>query len=164
MTRVTRAVLIAATLGVLLAAPVTTGRIVAQQESHGQAIREAYQAWVNAANAKDLERWASFLAPNPLFLPPNHPALRGAQAIRDFYSQSFGDANFSLTCAQEQVAVAKSEDMAWSTGSCEATFTGPDGSLARKSSKWAKVWIRMSDGKWKCRLSSWSLNSPSEGS
>lgn len=35
-----------------------------------------------------------------------------------------------LVCRQEQVEVAEARDMAWYTGSCEATFTGPDGNAA----------------------------------
>lgn len=142
---------------------IATGQALAQQEVHRQAIDTAYRNWVDATNAKDLDRWASFLAPDPLFLPPDHPSLRGEQAIREFYARLFADSLFSLHCRQEQVEVAEALDMAWSTGSCEATFTGPDGEAAGGSSKWAKVWLRLPNGDWKCTLNSWSSNGPSEG-
>jgi ketosteroid isomerase-like protein len=152
-----------AILGITLLLPSATGQAFAQQELHREAIDNAYRDWVDATNAKDLTRWASFLAPDPLFLPPNHPALRGELAVRDFYARSFADSRFSLKCRQERVEVAEAQDMAWSTGSCEATFTGSDGEAARGSSKWAKVWIRLPNGDWKCKLNSWSLNGTSEG-
>ena len=136
---------------------------LAGQGVHHEAIDDAYRAWVGATNAKDLDRWATFLAPDPLFLPPHHPALRGELAIRDFYESLFADSRFSLNCRQEQVTVAEAQDMAWSTGSCEATFTGPDGDAAKGSSKWAKVWMRLPNGDWKCALNSWSLKGPSDG-
>ncbi len=154
---------IRAILCITLLLPLATGRAFAQQELHREAIDNAYRDWVDATNAKDLNLWASFLAPDPLFLPPNHPALRGEQAIRDFYARSFADDRFSLNCRQERVEVADAQDMAWSTGSCEATFTGPDGDVARGSSKWAKVWVRLSNGDWKCALNSWNSNGPADG-
>jgi ketosteroid isomerase-like protein len=161
MRRVGGTTVIGAMLSVMLLLPYAARPAFAQQETHSEAIDNAYRDWVDATNAKDLNRWASFLAPDPLFLPPNHPALRGEPAIRDFYARLFTDNRFSLNCHQEQVKVAEAQDMAWSTGSCEATFTGPDGDAATGSSKWAKVWMRLPNGDWKCALNSWSLNGPS---
>jgi len=143
-------------LGITLLSPVATGEILAKEEVHRKAIERAYEEWVNATNAKDLERWASFLAPDAIFLPPNHPALRDEAAIRAFYSRLFADSRFSLKCRQEAVEVAESEDFAWSTGTCEATFTGPDGDTDQDLSKWVKVWKRLSGGEWKCKINSWS--------
>ena len=154
---------IGAILGITLLLLFATGRAFAQQEVHREAIDNVYREWVDVTNAKDLNRWATFLAPDPLFLPPNHPPLRGELAIRDFYARLFADDRFSLNCRQEQVKVAEAQDMAWSTGSCEATFTGPDGHAARGSSKWAKVWLRLPNGDWKCTLSSWSMNGSGDG-
>ena len=149
-----------AILGVTLLSPVATGQTFARQEAHREAIEKAYTDWVDAANAKDLNRWASFLAPDALFLPPNHPVLRDEQAIRDFYSRLFADSRFSLRCRQERVEVAKSEELAWSTGTCHATITGPDGEAAQGSTKWVKVWKKQSNGEWKCRVNSWSSTLP----
>jgi uncharacterized protein (TIGR02246 family) len=128
----------------------------AQVESHEKAIGEAYREWVAATNARDLDRWTSFLAPDAIFLPPNSPALRDEMAIKDFYAQLFTDSRFSLDCRQERVEIAESENFAWSTGHCEATFTGPDGKEAHDKSKWAKVWKKSSSGEWKCVVNSWS--------
>ncbi len=132
------------------------GQVMAQKGSHQKAINTSYQDWVEAANAKNLDQWSSYLAPEVVFLPPNRPELPNQAAIREFYSQLFEDPRFHLECSQERVAIANSEDMAWSTGHCEATFTGSNGEEARERSKWAKVWIRLPNGEWKCSLSSWS--------
>lgn len=164
MGRVGGKVIIRAILGMTILSLFATGPAFAQAEVHRKAIEDAYRHWVEATNAKDLNRWATFLAPDPLFLPPNHPALRGELAIRDFYALLFNDDRFSLDCRQDRVEVAEAQDMAWSTGSCEATFTGSDGDAARGSSKWTKVWMRQPNGDWKCALNSWNMNGPSEGS
>ena len=149
-----------AVLGLIFVLSLATETALAQQEVHGQAIGDTYTEWVETTNARDLDRWASYLGPEPLFLPPNHPALRGESAVRDFYARLFADPRFSLVCRQEQVEVAEAQDMAWSSGSCEATFTGPEGDSVTDSSKWAKVWVRLPDGDWKCVLNSWSSNRP----
>ena len=146
-----------AILGISILLLIGSNRAFPQQEVHRESIDTAYRSWVDATNAKDLDRWTTFLAPDPLFLPPSHPALRGERAIRDYYARSFADSRFALSCRQEQVAVATAEDMAWSTGTCEATFTDPDGNPARGTSKWVKVWVRLPNGEWKCRLNSWSM-------
>jgi len=129
---------------------------IAQSIPHEQHIHNAYQKWVKATNAKDIEQWASFLAPNAIFHPPNHPALNGNAEIKEYYLESFADERFSLVCNQDTVEVSEAEDFAWSKGSCEATFTGPDGKEARGKSKWVKVWERQSNGEWKCKINSWS--------
>ena len=82
-------------------------------------------------NAKDLLRWASFLAPDALFMPPNHLALRDEQAIRGFYSKLFADNQFSLSCRQDNVEVAESEELAWSTGTCNLGNTMNDRSMLK---------------------------------
>ena len=63
-------VVIGAILSIMLLLPFATGQAFAQQEVHRKAIDNAYREWVDATNARDLNRWASFLAPDPLFLPP----------------------------------------------------------------------------------------------
>ena len=74
----------------------------------------------------------------------------------EHYIELFGDPNFAHDCAQTFVEVSESNDIAWARGTCNVTFSLPDGSIGRGSSKWAKVWVRMEDGEWKCRLNTWN--------
>ena len=127
----------------------------APRDSEGQAIAEAYAEWVQATNDRDLEAWAAFLAPNPIFLPADGPALTDREAILDYYEDLFADDLFALDCRQQQVEVAESEDLALASGRCEASFTGADGRLAHGSSTWVKVWKRQPSGAWKCVANSW---------
>jgi len=135
----------------------------AGHETDRVAIDNAYAAWVQADNTKDLNRWVSFLAPNALFLPPNHTALRSNEAIRSFYAELFADKRFALECRQEKIEVSASGDIAWSAGSCRSTFTGPKDSVAHDTSKWVKVWKRQPNGEWKCAVNSWSSDLPQSG-
>ena len=121
-----------------------------------QAIDSAYSAWAMATDAKDMDRWVTFLAPDAVFLPPNHPALRDRESIQEFYAALFADPRFSIKCKQNQVEVASASDLAWSTGTCEVTFTGAKGRPASDVSKWVKIWKKQPDGRWKCSANSWS--------
>ena len=136
------------------------GEVQAQSGPHERAIAEAYANWVETVNDKDLNAWASYLAPEALFFPPNSPILAGRAAIFQHYTALFADDQFSLTCRQEHVEVAASEDIAWAYGHCQSTFTGSDGQLAHGSTKWVKVWRRQPSGEWKCAVNSWSSTVP----
>ncbi|MGI9224468.1 MAG: YybH family protein [Woeseiaceae bacterium] len=119
-------------------------------------ILTTYNRWVETTNARDIDRWSTFLAPGAVFFPSDGPALDSREAITDYYIELFGDPNFALDCAQTFVEVSESNDIAWARGTCNVTFSLPDGSIGRGSSKWAKVWVRMEDGEWKCRLNTWN--------
>jgi ketosteroid isomerase-like protein len=100
-------------------------------ETDEQSIHETYKAWVEATN------------------------LASTEEVISYYARSFADPRFSLDCRQEYVDVSESGEMAWSRGECKATFTGPDGNEASVTSRWLKVWIKQSDGSWRCRVNTW---------
>jgi len=118
-------------------------------------IENTYIAWVQATNEKDLEKWASFLAPDAYFLPPDSDPLTTADAILDYYRDSFADPEFSLDCEQQEVHVADSGEMAWARGICKATFTNPEGNKTSGKSRWFKVWVKQFDGSWLGRVNTW---------
>lgn len=126
-----------------------------ESESDEQSIHETYKAWVEATNEKDIKEWARFLAPDPYFHPAGSSPLASADEIIGYYARSFADPNFSLDCTQEFVDVSASGEMAWSRGECKGTFTGPDGNEASGTSRWLKVWVKQSDGSWRCRVNTW---------
>ena len=120
------------------------------------AISKAYKEWSAATNAKNIDLWTTFLAPEAVFFPPDRGVLNTQNSIRQYYLELFADPNFTLPCQQHSVEIALSGDLAWSTGRCAVTFTDSDGNTARGKSKWAKVWEKQVDGSWKCRLNIWN--------
>jgi len=126
--------------------------------NHSAAVLSAYNRWVETTNAKDIDQWSTFLAPEAVFFPSDGPALDSYEAIVSYYIKLFDDPNFTLNCAQSFVEVFESTNIAFARGTCEVTFSLPDGSISRGSSKWAKVWVRMESGAWKCRLNAWNSN------
>jgi len=129
-------------------------------DDDGAKIEETYNAWVRAVNAKDIEEWSSYLAPNAYFAPADAPSLATEEAILNYYRRSFSDPEFSLDCKQLEVEVADSAEMAWARGTCEATFTTSDGKIGRGKSRWFKVWVKQSDGSWRCRINTWNNENP----
>ena len=124
-------------------------------ETDEQSIHETYKAWVESTNEKDIEKWSTFLATSPYFHPADSSPLASTEEVISYYARSFADPRFSLDCKQEYVDVSESGEMAWSRGKCNATFTGPDGNEASGTSRWFKVWIKQSDGSWRCRVNTW---------
>ena len=120
-----------------------------------QAIHDTYNAWVEAANEKDIAKWSTFLAENPYFSPADAPPLTSTKAVINYYKNSFSDSRFSLDCEQQEVEISESGEMAWARGICNATFTGPDGKKASGTSRWFKVWIKQPDGSWRGRVNTW---------
>jgi uncharacterized protein (TIGR02246 family) len=145
---------------IVVALAVVTGvscsKVAPESADDAHAITEAYDEWVRAVNAKDIEWWSSFLAPNAVFLPLDSPPLETIDAIRAFYIAQFKDPEFGLECTQTLVEVSQSRDMAWTRGTCNGTFSTPSGDVGSRSGKWAKVWVRLDDGTWKCRLNMWN--------
>jgi ketosteroid isomerase-like protein len=138
-----------------LATVAATGSIAIAAEFEEPSIHDIYDSWVEAANEKDIEKWSTFLADSPYFSPADSPPLTGTDEVVGYYKRSFADPWFSLDCEQEHVEVSPSGEIAWSRGKCNATFTGPDGKKAGGKSRWFKVWIKQSDGSWKCRVNTW---------
>lgn len=141
---------------IVLIVALISGRIAfGASESDATIIEQNYNAWVQVTNARDLELWSSYLAPNASFMPPDAPLLDTRDAILDYYRKAFADPHFSLDCQQLSVDVAQSRDMAWASGECKATFTDMDGEKASGTSRWFKVWLKQADGSWKCRVNTW---------
>ena len=124
-------------------------------ETDEQSIHETYRAWVEVTNEKDLEKWSTFLDSSPYFHPADSSPLANTDEIISYYARSFADPRFSLDCTQQHVDVSASGEMAWSRGECQGTFTGPDGNEASGKSRWLKVWVKQSDGSWRCRVNTW---------
>ena len=121
-------------------------------------IKKSYDEWLNATNAKDIDKWSIFLDADAVFLPPDSQPLESIDDIKDYYINLFKDPSSKLECDQVFVEVAKSRDIAWSRGVCKATFSTVDGNIGTGASKWTKVWIRQADGTWKCKLNTWNQN------
>lgn len=142
-------------LGACLALLLLCGCGAEADDQH--AIDKAYYEWAAAADAKDLDRWDDFLAPDAVFMPPDSAALKTREEILDFHQALFADPAFSgISCKQEMIEIAASGDLAWSAGYCDFDIITEDGGIIGKRSKWTKVWEKQPDGSWKGKLNMWN--------
>lgn len=58
--------------------------------------------------------------------------------------------------------VAKSGDMAYSTGTYEYSMTDPTGKPVNDHGKYLAVWEKQKDSSWKCGANMWSSDLPAE--
>jgi ketosteroid isomerase-like protein len=124
------------------------------QGADEKAVRDADAAWSKAAGAKDLDKTVSFYADDALVLPPNEPAVRSKDGIRNLWKgliDSVTDVSWKAT----RVEMAKSGEMACLTGTYELTMK--DGTKDR--GKYCEVWEKKA-GTWKCGTDIWNSDLP----
>ncbi len=96
------------------------------------AIRSTDAQWLAAAQAHDLEKILPFWSDDATILAPGSPAVVGKAAIRQYVSGAFATPGFSITWKTDRIEVAKSGDMAYSTGSDKISVNTP---TAKRSPK-----------------------------
>jgi uncharacterized protein (TIGR02246 family) len=112
-------------------------------------IRDAENARLKAAAAKDLDAFAATYADDASILSPNMPILSGKQPIKDGLKPMLADPQFSLILMPTRVEVAKSGDMAFTQGPYKFTFSDIRGNKFEDEGKYLTVWRKLPDGTWK---------------
>jgi uncharacterized protein (TIGR02246 family) len=122
--------------------------------SDEQAVRDADADWSKAAGAKDLDKTVSYYADDAIVLPPNEPMVTTKDGIRNLW-KGFLDSLQTISWNTTRVEVAKSGDMAVTTGTYELTMN--DGS--KDKGKYCEVWEKK-DGTWKVATDMFSSDLP----
>ena len=120
-------------------------------EAEAAAIRETTDVeWLEAGQAKDLDRWVSFYTDDALLFPPNGPLVTGKEAIRAVGSEWLSTPGFAISWQTTKVEVSRSGDLAYSHGTAETTVNDAQGNPVTTRDKWVLVWKKQADGTWKC--------------
>jgi uncharacterized protein (TIGR02246 family) len=125
-------------------------------------IRQLDADWSRAAQDRDVDRVLSFWADDAIVFPPGSPAVAGKAAIREFVAKSFQTPGFSISWKTTTVAVSRSGDLAYTTGTNRVTFSAPDGKQVTVEGKAVAIWRREKDGAWKCVIDIWNDVSASQ--
>ena len=112
--------------------------------------------WLQAAQARDVDRAVSYWAEDAVVYPPGSTPLSGRAAIRDYVVKSFPTPGFSISWKTATVTVSSGGDMAYTTGTNRVTFNGPDGKSVAIDGNAVVVWRRQKDGAWKCAVDIWN--------
>jgi ketosteroid isomerase-like protein len=127
-----------------------------------QALRDLDAQWSAAAGAKDLDKTVSYYSDDAIVLPPNAAIATTKDAIRNVWKDGLASVT-SLSWKATKVEVAKSGDMAYVSGTYEATMNDASGKPVTEHGKYLVVWEKQADGKWKCGADTWNSDVPVPG-
>lgn len=108
--------------------------------------------WMEAGQAKDIERWVSFHTDDASLLPPNAPIVTGKEAIRAVVSNLISTPGWAASWQTTKIEVSRSGDLAYSYGPQETTVNDAEGNPVSDQQKWVAVWKKQPDGSWKCAV------------
>jgi ketosteroid isomerase-like protein len=80
------------------------------------------------------------------------PLARGKEAIRTTIGTLMQDPAFALTFEPDRVVAARSDDLAYETGSYSLMVSDPDGNPQTQTGHYAVVWEKQTDGSWKAEV------------
>jgi uncharacterized protein (TIGR02246 family) len=120
-------------------------------------IRAAEAAMMAAGEEKGAAGYMSYYADDAVELPNGEPAPQGKESIAktmDFLN----DKNNRLTWTPTHVDVSASGDLGYTYGNYEFRSIGKDGKPASEHGKYATVWKKQKDGRWRVVLDMGNAN------
>ena len=124
------------------------------------ALRAADSALQQAVAARDVDRTATFYAPDAVLLPAAEPQITGREAIRAEWAKLFAIPAFANTSRTTQLEVAASGELAFTRGVYETRLTGQDRRPVTERGKWVSVWRRQADGSWRIVVDAYNTDTP----
>lgn len=117
-------------------------------------VRRVTQEWVLACNTKHLDDLLDLYGADSLVLRSNHPPVRGAAAVREFFFAAL-DAGLGEV-ELEPLRVEIAGDLAYEAGRCKALVPSASGKRREERGKYLWVCARQSNGEWKLTADCWS--------
>jgi uncharacterized protein (TIGR02246 family) len=118
------------------------------------AVRKIMQDWVFACNSRQLDDLVSTYASDALVLRPNHPAVRGTVAIREFFfaalDSGVGDVEI------DPIRLDVIGDVAYEAGRCKMLVPVAVGKRREERGKYLALLARQPNGEWRIVSDCWS--------
>ncbi len=118
------------------------------------AVRKVLQDWAFACNNRRLDDLVSTYTADALVLRPNHPAVRGTAAIREFFFTSL-DAGLG-DVELEPLRLDVIGDIAYEAGRCKMLVPVAVSKRREERGKYLAVVTRKSNGEWAIACDCWS--------
>jgi len=141
-----KATYVAIVVSVLFVLQSTTAQELSKAQ---QAMRAHDQEWAAAFDSKDLDRAADAFSEDGVLLPQNQPSCVGRDAIRRNLQGLFSLPNLKINWTPVRIVVAKSGDLAYTSGAYRISFTDRGGKTVNDKGKYLTVWKAQKDGSWK---------------
>lgn len=157
----TRSLLRTMTVGVVASAlMLASGARVQGGQGAEDAIRAADQAWTRVFGAKNLEQSVAACTPTAVVLAPNAPKATGREAIRQLFAGFFALPNLKIGWQPDDVRVAGSGDLGYSTGHYAMSFNDASGKVVEDRGKYVTIWERQRNGSWKVAVDIFNSDLP----
>lgn len=111
-------------------------------------IKETDAEYMRAYQARDGMRYASFFAEDGSWYIAEHPKATGREAIQKLATALWKNET-SSSWTTTKLEVSEAADLAYQTGTWEATEKDPNGRSTKTIGKFVTVWEKQSDGSWK---------------
>ena len=132
-------------------APAAGDNSAAAADAQGaeDAVRQVESQMLSAFQAKDAPRLASYYGPEALLALPGR-TVRGSDAVGKALAADLADPAFKLSFTNEQVEVADSGELAWTSGSYEASWThAQTKQVENGQGTYVTVFRKQAEGSWK---------------
>ena len=155
--KLTLRILLAATSFVLL---FSVSAFAKEKSNPVDAVRAADQEWLKVFAAKDLDKSVAFCDEKGAVLASNAPIANGREAISKLFAGFFALQDLKISWHPDRVEVAKSGELAYTSGAYQMSFAGPDGKTVPDTGKYVTVWKKQPDGSWKVMLDIFNSDVP----
>lgn len=118
------------------------------------AVRKVTLDWALACNSRQLDDLVSTYSADALVLRPNHPAVRGTAAIREFFFAAL-DAGFGEV-ELDPIRVDAVGEVAYEAGRCKMLVPVVVGKRREERGKYLMVLARQPNGEWRIVSDCWS--------
>jgi len=140
---------------------VSTSAALAQTDINNlDKLRAADAAWLKTYEAKDVDKAVAFCDEQGSLLWPNGPRATGKNAIAKATESAFAIPDFKLEWHPDQVAVARSGELGYTSGTYRWTFKDASGKPASDKGKYLTVWKKQKDGSWTVLLDMFNTDLP----
>ena len=120
------------------------------KEAALRTLRETDRAWCQSAS--DFEGFISFLDNDVVWYNCLYPQLKGKDAVRSAFKQTFEDKAFSLTWTPERIEVSASGDIGYIYGNYKVKSANSTAAQSEQTHNYATIWRKQKDGTWKVIL------------
>lgn len=124
------------------------------------AVRKADGDWSKAAQTKQVDAWMAFYSDDAVALPPNDKVANSKDSIRKSIAELLGLPGLAISWQPTKVEVARSGDIAYSSGAYVFTSNDAEGKPTTENGKYVEIWKKQVDGSWKCSVDIWNSDLP----
>ncbi len=129
-------------------------------ESERTALREAVEAYHDAASNKDAQSVVSMYDGEAMMIPPNAERVEGIESVRSYRFGFIETPGVTLQFETLRMEIAAGGDMAWTLAVGDVSFELPDGEAGADRVRDFHVWRKQDDGSWKVLVDIWNSEFP----